>query len=1393
MLKCKIIFNGVEYTSEEFKDYVLVNGVGSLLGDSPTKLALDIVSKYEVKDAEESVSEMWARLEIERKTGKTFGKAAEYHSTYLDSDLTYVPDGATMHSLLKQLVKEYPEREKLNTFLNKVIKDVSDVPIVIGRESANRAGVIASYNPGKKVINLNDNEIELATIVHEITHAYVFSTFDAEDKKDLTDLFEIFKDKYAKDSNGRTINKAYGFKNIDEFLSEILSNKDFYDEVKDLKLSEKDIKHYQNETPIWINRLLNKIIKIYEDLFLSKYKFDKSFVDNVTEYFFDLNLEGSRERFLTREEVDAEINPSGQLTDYAVQEEIRYNTYAGIDLTGISANFGKTLGYVLDASPVSVVKNILTGEFYETGLSTFKDLLKQEGVYSVEALLEKSNIYKVENRETIAIDAKYSFSIDGTKIDKIQRNTIPELSWKGRLKNVFETIDTVINLAIDNVKEQKLNVLGVTGTNANTYLSMLATGIPLNIVSKIFKTPVLMQANDNSRWTVKIIEENYLDPAIQELLALPEADLLVALTSFTGSEAKAKSIAESLQNKDAKEVLGKLGIKTDVLDAVYTAKASNGLKLLSDISVLSAVQKTIPVGEEFFEYAQVFSALRGLPNKKWQTDSLISKIEAHNEFSDEINVSSDIKKAMVLDLTKNFKEQSAEYKEILEKNEEEAEQFATKAVEEAVSGKKGKLFGTVTAAIRASFVNRVLRGGVNKRVKEGQSVFENVAILRIPHVFAAYKTLLQLRSILENSFAVYNPVVQTFVKDLLKEANIYTGSDELEKVDVVSKELVKFLASNLTFNIENKEFSTDVPENTEYYAASSYLRGKEAWAQTFADKTLKLVDSPDMATNAFVRSLEIPVDLNGLHKIQIVADKVNDEEVLEQIRDAFLQLTQDNSELSPGYTKADWAQDMFKYALMSEAMYYEKTGFALIFPSHWVVKYGVALENRLNSIIPKGESKTDLNLAILRDRFMFQFLKNNANLVSKTVRQKPVLQSTTKTAGKEQQSFAGYEDGVYFDLKYEKPYSPTSAKFLRRYDDSIYILINTPNSPYSYYAKITEKTSSKFYHFEPSEIDESLDFTLLQSGKHPIVNLSSIVRNELITDFKTHVFTEGQVVAAFPKSSSSGNSLRYYKINKVSKLSDKIVYKVTYVDSVKITKADEAVNLKDFMARFLDENLGTTVPVESLKEYRSMQFKNKRARLLANESTDESTAIKLPITELPPNATPEELADITNYILSAIEKLDGNLNYYVDANILSPLNSNALVRNKIANALRAKIGFLEPFREREEEQSEKRTALITALKEREIISWMFGKNTTINAVEGFTHTHEAEIKREMKNKNLKAGQLVGAGQNKYFYIMEVENNTLKLIEFGEEVFQAIQSDSLELKDFLQIYSDKIKC
>lgn len=58
MLDCLILFKDKEYTRSEFKAFVLENGIGSLLGDSPSNLASNIVTKLDFARQEESISEM---------------------------------------------------------------------------------------------------------------------------------------------------------------------------------------------------------------------------------------------------------------------------------------------------------------------------------------------------------------------------------------------------------------------------------------------------------------------------------------------------------------------------------------------------------------------------------------------------------------------------------------------------------------------------------------------------------------------------------------------------------------------------------------------------------------------------------------------------------------------------------------------------------------------------------------------------------------------------------------------------------------------------------------------------------------------------------------------------------------------------------------------------------------------------------------------------------------------------------------------------------------------------------------------------------------------------------------------------------------------------------------
>jgi hypothetical protein len=66
MLNCKIKFKDKEFTVEEFKSFVLENGLGALSNEAPTKLAKILTEKYNLLSKDESISELWARLNLQR-------------------------------------------------------------------------------------------------------------------------------------------------------------------------------------------------------------------------------------------------------------------------------------------------------------------------------------------------------------------------------------------------------------------------------------------------------------------------------------------------------------------------------------------------------------------------------------------------------------------------------------------------------------------------------------------------------------------------------------------------------------------------------------------------------------------------------------------------------------------------------------------------------------------------------------------------------------------------------------------------------------------------------------------------------------------------------------------------------------------------------------------------------------------------------------------------------------------------------------------------------------------------------------------------------------------------------------------------------------------------------
>lgn len=134
------------------------------------------------------------------------------------------------------------------------------------------------------------------------------------------------------------------------------------------------------------------------------------------------------------------------------------DNFAGVSLTGAFANFVKALAYIKFASP---------NDTHLIGVD------------------EKQITIKYDNED-------YSILEQREKAD----------TWKGR--TIWEIYDTLINGAIDNVKEQVLEIINATNNTGALFCTLLTTGLPLNDVVLLMRQPIMVKEFNSSRNTKSI-------------------------------------------------------------------------------------------------------------------------------------------------------------------------------------------------------------------------------------------------------------------------------------------------------------------------------------------------------------------------------------------------------------------------------------------------------------------------------------------------------------------------------------------------------------------------------------------------------------------------------------------------------------------------------------------------------------------------------------------------------------------------------------------------------------------------------------------------------------------------------------------------------------------------
>lgn len=1089
--------------------------------------------------------------------------------------------------------------------------------------------------------------------------------------------------------------------------------------------------------------------------------------DSLMEMWAKLEAQKLGIKYLgTEEQVNSLLQPKGQLTDFSTQEQIRYNTYSGISLTGIAANFGKMLGYLFETYPIQSIRDRDTDEEIFNSQEKIVELLNQYEVNSIEELLDKSSRFEVASRMPAIIDPSSWFRINGVLIDRFSRTEV-KLFDKQKITNIFETIDTIINLAIDNVKEQKLHILGITNASANSFLNMIGMGVPLHVVSKIFKSPSIMALAEHGRYTETRIRQNVIKPALDILEKYTEEQIEEIEAKY---QSKSKVVKRSLGNNYSTGV----DIPMELVDKVYLGEASELEKAYLDDILGNVLLKMLPLNDTAFDYAKIFSSLRSFPTKKWQLDSMIEAIEKYVKFEEEQGRDKKRLEQYMEAIKQNFRDVSPTYKSILEtKGVDAAENYLEEEIK--VAQKSPSLDGELKRALGAARVSALIRKGKRVKSTSNNGPFGKSSPLSLPHVFEAYVAMLQLRTVLERLFSIHSPVVGNFVRKIMDEAGVFTLFDKMEKSDNAKKDLIRYLSSGLKFKVWDTEIDLNVSQNETTIVDGRIISGVEAWAQKLITRIGEIEPDQD---NMFLASIEPDmIPETSLKTLRILSDKVSDEELLERIREDFVIFAKANPEL---------AADLFKFNLLSNAMYYEKTGFSLIFPDSWAAAFSNALTDRIQSVLPVGKTLTQFNLEMLADDFLFQYVRNNPELISFSREAKAVPTTHFKKYDKDSERGTPFyggitDDGVHFDLRMNAISEP--RKFVRQYGSDVYMFISS-DGEHDHYVKITESAGHKLYGFDPYQIENSLDLDKLKSMflKGKVVNSSRIHNGVYRSEHTADKLEEGQIIYTSDKSAVHITKLDRYVVEKdrgkesVGGLKIN-VYKIRYLDSVDVTKGEDVKKVKERLSLFINEQLGAVRTIKDVMEVKDLVTRKSDHILISNQPLEDGIPhYELPIPRWEERPSSTEIRKALDKIYRALEKLPTTNTYFLKDDLLQPLERYESVRKKVAEAIYDKFGYVFPNTSVDKDSSKtKEMLMVNAAIKRQELEVIGLKNRVFQAA-GDEPVHLATTSG--LGKKTKAAITEGSvvylgihnGEGVYGFVRDVNGDQLRVTVFAEEFF-----------------------
>lgn len=805
------------------------------------------------------------------------------------------------------------------------------------------------------------------------------------------------------------------------------------------------------------------------------------------------------EKAYKKERDEKYLYPEIDLSDVLNQMQVHYNTFSGNVLTGAGANSFKVISYLFAATKttkwvhqedydkfIKSDKEVFSGKTYtraeiiekgEGSLSEGLARFSEEGIDLIDYRKEAPTTSKPITINGVTYkDFSYTEkrpNAEGNLVDNVVpvgRN--PEGELVNRPYTIWETLDSLVNAAIDNVKEQILYLINMTDKTANQMFSMIALGIPLPTIIKIMAQPAILDLKYKKRIDTQLINN---ERKAWKLRYATKIGLIEQGVTEVSEDVEAQ-IDKAIEQFDlTDETL------TNAAQMFNLSKESTPEYYLTQIKTLEVFSNATEIGEDIFTGSRVSQILRKYPGKyaesKQIEDDILNKV---SNFGTSKYITNEIEQI------------KAEIRETEEYQNAPSKSQYMKAKLAEIKESRGILLKS-----RRTTYNQLMRQTHTGYTQPADNwTIPNASLLSVPNFRQATIGLLKLNRLYEQLMFKHSEVVNKFLNRMLEDVYSRSTETKYKQIEAMKNELITFLNTSLSFYINDQLFDLSIPEG---YTSKPDKQGKTAygfkgWSQDLIGKLQKLKkDNPD---NLFLSHLEFNYDrVYKERTIVFTSDKVSDPIQSLLFKQAFADLA--NPEFREGGESLDnkYSQlqvDLFKYLALSRGVGFGRTSYSTLIPDMMYKAFDSNAAPLYKSLLLSDGKHVDESgiLNSIYDQFLLQYLQNNPSKIKsldntdeRIIRAEQTEEEKKKEGAKA--SLGGtFGNNKHYDLKLRK----AAGKFIKYYRH-IYVLVHEAAETIkdkveqvAYYQRVSRLKKNRYYTTNNRVLSNGFDITKAFNG-----------------------------------------------------------------------------------------------------------------------------------------------------------------------------------------------------------------------------------------------------------------------------------------------------------------------